>query len=101
MFEVALLVAVRLPLLCRSLVAMQPAGMEGLRLMANALAGLLASVMLTPPNGAGRDSVAFASALEPPVIVEIGLPLVSSRTNEASGGMMSDPPLPMVSDCPR
>src|SRR2546426_340962 len=91
-FEVALLVAVRLPLVCCWVVEVQAAGMEGSPLMVNALVGLLATVTLTPPNGAGPDSVAFVITLEPPAMVVIGLPLKSSMANEASGGRANRPP---------
>ena len=101
MFEVTPLVAVRLPLVCCWVVEVQAAGIEGSPLMVNALVGLLATVTLTPPNGAGPDSVAFVITLEPPAMVVIGLPLKSSMTNEASGGMTTDPPVSMVSDCTR
>ena len=51
------------------------------------------------PNGAGPDSVAFVIALDPPVMVVIGLPLTSSTTNEESGGTTIDPPVLSVSGC--
>jgi hypothetical protein len=58
----------------------------------NALGGLLVTVTLTPPTGAGPDSVPWVNALVPPVIVAMSVPPPSVMRNEASGGAVIEPP---------
>jgi hypothetical protein len=89
--ELALLVAVSIP---QSLFAVHPARILKLPSVTKAFAGLLVTVTLVPPTGAGveADSVPWAKALLPPGMVEIGFPLASVTLNESSGGFGSVPP---------
>jgi hypothetical protein len=89
MLEVAVLVAVKVP---EVVLVVQPTGMVKLPLVTNALDGLLVTVTLTPPTGAGTDSVPRVNALVPPGIVAMSVPPPSVMRNEASGGTVIEPP---------
>ena len=89
MLEVAVLVAVNIPQL---LFEVQAASTVKLPSVVNAPAGLVVTVTLAPPNGAGPESDACVNALAPPEIVVIGAPNASVTLNEASGGTTTDPP---------
>src|SRR4051794_28025898 len=82
------LVAVRTPAV---LFVVQPASMTKLPSLTKALAGLLVTVTLVPPTGAGvkGDSVPKVKTLLPPGMVEMGVPAPSVRLNEWSGGTTS------------
>src|SRR5207245_3680305 len=86
-----LLVAVRTP---RSLFVVQAGRMTKLPSVTKALAGLLVTVTLVPPTGAGvaAGSVPMAKAFVPPGIVEMGVPPAFVTLNETSGGVGSVPP---------
>src|SRR5437867_996360 len=86
-----LLVAVRTP---RSLFVVQAGRMTKLPSVTKALAGLLVTVTLVPPTGAGvaAGSVPMAKAFVPPGIVEMGVPPAFVTLNEVSGGVGSVPP---------
>src|SRR3989449_3231922 len=92
-----LLVAVRTP---TSLFVVQPGRMTKLPSLTKALAGLLVTVTLVPPTGAGVEagSVPWAKAFVAPGIVEMAAPPASVMLNETSGGTGSVPPGLRVSD---
>ena len=68
--------------------------------LTKALAGLLVTVTLVPPTGAGVEagSVPWAKAFVAPGIVEMAAPPASVMLNETSGGTGSVPPGLRVSD---
>src|SRR5262249_21201805 len=90
-FDSTLLVAVRTP---RSLFVVHAGKIVKLPSVTKALAGLLVTVTLVPPTGAGvaAGSVPLAKAFVPPGMVEMGVPAAFVTLNEASGGVGSVPP---------